>query len=322
MQLHKLVLIACLAIEGICIYPLSAQIPGVPKFPGFGRRNKDDSRSRRQQQDGDEGQTTAAGVPVPADSPLFDAFRKLQQQTVFHQRFTVTTNDPQMAEIMTKMGFGPAETITAGDTKQVSMHFKMPVLGQVEDFELRTVSRGNRRAKRWISPASARILKEQDASITKQLIQAEEQAAKSIARNVAAGPLGWVSAGMSAAGAAASAVEAGRIRKQAHDFFEWSCMDAPDQGASQARQEPPPLTDLRVVGDQNVDGVAATSYEFFVRQNGKFHGPVQLWVAKDTGLPLRIGMKDTRSGGAMEMDYFGFNEGADFEIPPCLAEQK
>lgn len=38
------------------------------------------------------------------------------------------------------------------------------------------------------------------------------------------------------------------------------------------RREPPPLTDLRVAGDQMLDGVAVTSYKFIVREGGKFEG--------------------------------------------------
>ena len=87
---------------------------------------------------------------------------------------------------------------------------------------------------------------------------------------------------------------------------------------SQDHKEAPPLTDLRVIGDQNLDGVAVTSYEFYVRKDGKFQGPVQLHVAKENGLPLRIAMNDPKMRGGMQMNYFGFNEGGDFEVPACL----
>jgi hypothetical protein len=99
-------------------------------------------------------------VPIPADSPVFDAFRKLGEQQVYHQRMTITANDPRMAEMMAQMGFGPAETITTSDAKQVSMHLMMPIAGKTEDMELRGVLRNGRMAKKWISPGSARYLKE------------------------------------------------------------------------------------------------------------------------------------------------------------------
>ena len=310
------VLLLCVALGITGVESLLAQFPGVPKFPGMGRHKKEDS-ARRQQDDGSH--PTPAGVPVPADSPLFEAFRKLEDQKVYHQRMSFAIDDPQMAQMMARMGMTPAETIIAGDMKQVSMHFKMPVKGQAEDFELRTVLRDGRGAKKWISPASARILREQDASIAKQLAQAEEESAKSIARNLVSGPTGWVSAGVEAAGAAASVAAASKVRKQAHEFFEWTCMEIPVR-SSPSKTEAPPLTDLRLLGDQTVEGVAVTSYEFYVRQNGHFEGPVQLHVAKETGLPMRLGMRDPVGRGGMQMDYFGFNQGGDLEVPACLGE--
>ena len=90
----------------------------------------------------------------------------------------------------------PEVRVPAGDTKQVSMHFKMPALGQVENFELRTVVGNGRVAKKWISPGSGRILKGQDTQIARQLAEQEVQSASSIARNLAMGPMGWAGAGL------------------------------------------------------------------------------------------------------------------------------
>ena len=325
MKSSRILGVGCLLAAPIVIGNLAfAQFPHLPKFPGGSKREKTEAPDNgRGQRRGDDGaQAHAAGVPIPADSPIFSAFDQLQKQSVYHQRMTIVANDPRMEEVMTKMGFGPAETTTAGETKQVSMHFKLPVQGKAEDFELRAVARNGRLAKKWSSPASGRILKEQDASIAKQLAESEASSASTIAKNVAMGPTGLISAGVSTAAAAANVVEAGRIRKQAHDFWDWSCMDAPAQKTAAQRREPPPLTDLRVVGDQTLDGVAVTSYEFFVHEGGKFQGPMQMHVAKETGLPMRISMTDPRGGGSMQMDYYGFNQNGDMEIPPCMAESK
>jgi hypothetical protein len=316
MTLSRVFLAGCLLVGVTGSNTAFAQF-GIPRLPGS-RGGKDDSRSRRQRQQRDDGgQANAPGVPIPPDSPIFESFRKLGQQSVYHQKMTITATDPRISDVMAQMGFAPAETITAGDTKQVSMHLKMPALGQVEDFELRSVSRNGRLAKKWSSPGSARILKEQDASIATQLAQAEAQYAGSIAKDLATGPFGIASAAVDAAGAAASAAVAARLSKQAHDFFEWTCMDGGPQ-TSHDRSEPPPLTDLKVVGDSTVEGVAVTGYEFYVHENGKAQGPMQMFVAKDSGLPVRIGMNDPRGQGGMTMDYFGFNQGGDFEIPACL----
>jgi len=318
MRTWRFLLVGFLTVGSLSVNLALAQFPGIPKFPGKAKNNNKDN-GRPQKGDG----ASPAGVPVPPDSPLFDSFRKLEQQSVYHQRMTITANDPQIVQMMAQMGFGASETITAGDTKQVSMHMKMPALGQMTDFEIRTVIRNGRLAKKWISPDSGRILKEQDASIAKQLADAEAQYASSIAKNLASGPFGWAGAATSSAAAATAPVLAARASKQAHDFFEWTCVDGPNAGkTAQGRPEPPPLTDLRMVGDQSVDGVAATAYEFYVRENGRSQGPMQMLVAKDTGLPLRIGMNDPRGAGAMQMDYFGFNQGGDFEVPSCISERK
>ena len=319
MKLSRILLVGCLT-PGAGF----AQI-GIPNFPGMPSGGNQDSRSRRgrQPRGDDRGQAGAApaGVPIPADSPLFAAFRKLGEQTVYHQRMTITAADPQMAQMMAQMGFGPAETITAGDAKLVSMHMMMPLAGKTEDMELRSVLRNGRMAKKWISPGSGRYLKEVDASVAKQLADAEAQYASSVARNLASGPMGWAAAGMDTGLAAATAGMAMKARKTAHDFFEWTCMDT-DASPAQARQRtPPPLTDLKVLGEQTVDGVAVTSYEFYVQDKGKAQGPMQMHIAKDSGLPMRIGMSDARMGGGMQMDYFGFNQGGDFELPACLGDK-
>jgi hypothetical protein len=272
---------------------------------------------------GDAALPKPAGVPVPLDSPILQAFQKLEQQKVYHQRMTLTASDPRMQQMMEQMGFKPAETITAGDMKQVSMHFMMPFDGKTEDFELRSVSRDGRIASKWVSPAKDRILAKQDSQIAKQLADSEAQAASSVARNLAMGPMGIASAAVQAGAAAANAAEAASAKKQAHDFWEWQCRDGGQNSKSDsaATRQPPPLTDLRVVGDDTVSGVAVTSYEFYVQQGGQFHGPMQMYVAKDSGLPMRMGMNDPRMQGSMQMDYFGFNDGGDFEVPACLAQK-
>ena len=311
--LHTGILVAMLACDALA----QSLPPGFTLPPGMTMPNRDNSRGRSGRRQGNDPGQAAPGVPVPLDSPLFDAFRKLEQQSVYHQRMKITASDPRMADMMAQLGFTPAETVTAGDTKQVSMHLMMPIAGKTEDMELRSVLRNGKLAKKWISPGSGRYLKEVDASVAKQLADAEAQYASSIAKNLASGPMGWATAGMDSALAAAAPAMAMKARKTAHDFFEWTCMDSA-AAAAPNHSQPPPLTDLKLLGDQTLDGVAVTTYEFYVTQNGRSQGPMQLHVAKDSGLPMRIGMNDPRMQGSMEIDYFGFNEGADFERPGCL----
>lgn len=330
MKPMRVLAILCLIFGSAGLNSTSAQFPRLPKIPGIGGAKDDNKKDNNKKEESPRARGKEAGnsvnppgVPVPMDSPLFDAFRKLEQQSVYHQRITMTANDPQMQQMMAQMGFMPTETTVAGDTKQVSMHFKLPVEGQQEDFELRAVSRNGVLAKKWLSPAKDRILAKQDASIASQLAQSEAQSSSSIARSLATGgPLGAISAGVQGAAAAANVAEAASLKKQAHDFWEWSCMDGEKQAqaAAQARREPPPLTDLRVVGDDSINGTAVTTYEFYVKDGGKFHGPMQMHIAKDSGLPLRMGMNDPTAGGSMQMDYFGFNQGGDFEVPSCVSK--
>ncbi len=331
-----------LSVKGIAKYAfmiayvmcnLAVVNPAAAQFhfpvPGMGGGKKGKNQPPPSQPDSTQPPSAAmpkpAGVPVPPDSPIFQAFQKLGQQSVYHQRMVFSSTDSRVQQMMSQMGFMPAETITAGDAKQVSMHFNMPFDGKMEDFELRSVSSNGRVASKWLSPAKDRILATQDAQITKQLADSEAQAASSIAKSLAMGPMGIASAAVQAAGAAASAAEVGAIRKQAHDFWEWQCKSGGGQpsrsDSAQATRPAPPLTDLRVVGDDTINDVAVTSYEFYVRDGGQFHGPMQMYVAKESGLPVRIGMSDPRMNGSMQMDYFGFNQGGDFEVPACLAQK-
>jgi hypothetical protein len=289
-----------------------------PRLPGISKRHKDNSSTRRGPDDGSA--AGAQGVPIPPDSPVFQAFERLGQQSVYRQRTSFSASDPRMEQMMAEMGFGAAEITTMGDLKQVSMHFKLPVDGHPEDFELRAVRGNGRLAKKWVSPASGRIEAKADMQIARELAQSEEQAGKSIARNLAGGPMGMISSAITAGAAAANVAAAASARKQIHDFFQWTCMDT--SNATVEKREMPPLTDLHVLGEQTLNGEAVTGYEFFVHQDGRFHGPLQMFVAKGSGLPVRIAMNDARAGGSMQMDYFGFNQTGDFERPACLAESK
>ena len=287
----------------------------LPVHLPFGKRKDTGSKDGAKKGDG----PPPAGVPVPLDSPIMQAFSKLQLQSVYHQKMVLSAADPQMRKMMESMGFGETETITAGDMKQVSMHMQMPFAGKVQDMEIRTVMGNGHLAKKWISPGSGAYLAEVDAKAAKELLDAEAQAAKSITRSLQSGPMGLVGAAVSAGAAAANvaAIESGR--KKAHDFFEWTCMEAAGGSAAPSpHKEPPPLTDLRVAGDDTIDGVAVTNYEFYVKENGKFQGPLRMAIAKDSGLPMRMVMSDPSGQGSMRMDYFGFNQGGDFEIPACM----
>ena len=293
--------------------PDPSQMPPMP--PGMQQR----------QQRGDQSQVKPPGVPVPMDSPIMMAFQKLGQQTAYHTRISMVSSDPQMMQMMAQMSMAPMETIVSGDTKQVIMRMKMPAMdipGQMDDWEFKAVSRNGRAARLISSPAAPRLLKQSDEKFAAQMAQQNQMAARSIAQSLAQGPFGAISAGVEAASTAASDAMAVSMQKQMHDFFKWKCVDAPKSEQPVNRSAPPPLTDLKLVGDNMLDGVPVTTYEFYVLDKGEFHGPIRMHVTKDTGVPARLEMSDPRMHGGMQMDYYDMNKSADIEVPPCLSDAK
>lgn len=264
-----------------------------------------------------------SGTPVPEDSPVFNAFRQLEKQTDgYRVRMEMQASDPRMAQMMERAGMGGMDKIVKGNTTQVSMHMKVPatdVRGQVDDWEIKAVVRDGKGARLINSAAVPRLLKAQDANLDMQIAMMERQAASVVAQAFA-GPMGGISAGVAAASMAASLVEAAELRKQAHDFFKWKCLDhAPQQAA---HNDTSLLSDLKSLGDQPVDGVPHTAYEFYVRDSqNRLQGPVLLYVAKDSGLPKRIEMTDPQGHGSMQMNY-DYGTLPEIEIPECLAKKQ
>ena len=314
----------CLLLAVFSDAPALAQTypPDMPNLPpGFKIPKGYENRARRRKAKNDA-QNSAPGVPVPLDAPPIKAFRQLEQQSVYHMRFTISADNPQVAEMMAQMGFAPTETTVMGNTKLVSMRMNLRSsdTGQADPWEFIGVSREGRVARKMISPAIPRLLAKDDAQFAKQMAEYNAMAARSIAQSAAQGPFGWISAGITAASMALSDVMATRMLHKAHEFFEWQCMDNPNYRPVD-RTVPPPMTDLRDAGDQSIDGVAVKSYEFFVTENGQSHGPLRMHVTRDTGLPVRIEMNDPRMGGGMRIDYFDFNQGG-FDLPACMGGEK
>lgn len=264
-----------------------------------------------------------AGVPVPEDSPVFNAFRQLEKQTDGYQmRTAMQASDPRMALMMQSVGMGAMEKIVKGNTTQVSMHMKIPatdIRGQVDDWEIKAVVRDGKGARLITSSAAPRLLKEVDANIAMQMAMIERQAASVVAQAFA-GPMGGISAAVAGASMAASMVQAVELRKEAHDFFKWKCLDSAPQ--TPTNKDTSLLSDLKNLGDQQIDGAPHTAYEFYVRDNqNRRQGPVRLYVAKDTGLPKRIDMTDPQGHGSMQMIY-DYGTVPEIEVPECLAKRQ
>jgi hypothetical protein len=261
-----------------------------------------------------------AGVPVPEDSPVFNAFRLLEKQSGYRMRMNMEISDPQMARIAQSMGMSALEKIVKGDTQQASMHWKMPAMdarGAVDDWEIKAVFRNGHGARLISTPAEARILKSQDQMIAMQMMMAERQSAMVIAEAAAMGPMGAVTAALAAASMAQAAIAGSMASKQAHDFFKWKCLDQPADSGEKKNVNL--LTDLKSLGEKSMNGAAANAYEFYTRDKDQLRGPVRLYVAKDSGLPQRIEMNDPQGHGAMHMDY-DYSAVGEIEIPDCLAK--
>ena len=140
-----------------------------------------------------------------------------------------------------------------------------------------------------------------------------------IARSALMGPLGGVSAAMTAGMTAMAHAQAAAALKQAHAFFTWQCSDAP-AGAS-AKRDPASVqfTDLTDLGPQTIGGVTGNGYHFYVKENGRFDGPVRVLVARESGMPRRFEFADPRGGGKMAMNYSDFDKPAKIDLPSCLA---
>jgi hypothetical protein len=244
-----------------------------------------------------------AGLLVPMDSALYTSFIRLKTQPGYHMVMTMQTSDPKMVA-MAQSIFSPQEMLVVGNTRQYTMHYKMPATdapGTVDDWEIRAVVQNGRAARLITSAAVPRLLKKSEEKAAHDLAELDRMAATTIARAAAEGPMGAIGAGMTAAGVALAHVEAPKMLKKERDMFSWQCRDLPPgrPGAQSTTQ----LTDFHPIGDQNMNGVMADGYEFYSYDNQKTQGTVHLLVAKDTGLPLRIEMVDPNGAGGIQMNY-------------------
>jgi len=259
------------------------------------------------------------GVPVPLDSVLYTSFIRLKTQPGYHMVMNMQTSNPQMAA-MAQSIFSPGELLVQGNTRQYTMHYKMAatdVPGTVDDWEIRAVVQNGRAARLITSAAVPRLLKEAEEKAARDLAELDRMAATSIARAAAEGPMGAIGAGMTAASVAMTHAEVPKMLKKERDMFSWQCRDVPQSDAS-GSQPNPNLTDLHPIGDQNVNGAMADGYEFYDHENEKTQGTVHLFVAKDTGLPLRIEMVDAGGIGGIQMNYGPLTGPANIEIPACM----
>jgi hypothetical protein len=259
-----------------------------------------------------------AGVPVPMDSVLYTSFARLKTQSGYHMVMTMQTNDPKMAA-MAQSIFSPQEMLVVGNTRQYTMHYKMPatdVPGTVDDWEIRAVVQNGRAARLITSAAVPRLLKESEEKAAHDLAELDRMAATTVARAAAEGPMGAIGAGMTAAGVAMAHAEVPKMLKKERDMFSWQCRDVPQGGPG--AESTTQLTDFHPIGDQNLNGAIADGYEFYSYDNQKTQGTLHLFVARDTGLPLRLELADPGGAGGIQMNYGPLTGSVNIEVPACM----
>ena len=264
------------------------------------------------------------GVPVPADSPLIAAFHRLDAAKAYRVRVEMSTTDPRALQSMQQMGMGNFEkAVVKPDTQSVTLHMKLPAVdrpNQSDDWTVLAVIKGKRAARKFDTPAKEKILAMQEASIAKQFAQADLAATTSLAQAAASGPVGWASAGVQLAALAMSHAEAASALKKSREFFEWTCQDAPAGASAQRSPDSVSFTDLQDLGERKDGDVPVHGYRFYVREQGRSEGPMEVDVARATGLPTRFTMSEPSMGASMVMRYSDYDQPAQIEIPPCLAK--
>ena len=111
--------------------------------------------------------------------------------------------------------------------------------------------------------------------------------------------------------------------KQQMSLNRWKCRDTGSAVTPQpTADQRPPFHDVKYLGEQNVDGVAARAYQLTVddASSGKSY-PVTYYAAAKTGLPMKMQMKIDAGqgmGGSVSLEYFDFDVPIQIDVPDCM----
>jgi hypothetical protein len=301
--------------------PVLAQAPppDMPNIDELMRQSGQNGRSPR------AASPSSAGVPIPADSPLIAAFQRLESAKSYRVVMEMSMTDPRAQQQFSQMGGMDRydKLVVKPDTQAVSFHMKIPALyapGKSDDWEVRAVIKGGKAARKFDTPAKEKILAMQEASMAQQLAQADLSATMSLAQAAAGGPAGLATAGIQLAAVAASHAAAAASLKKSREMFEWTCQDAPAGASATHSGDISMFTDLTDLGERSDGGVPVHGYRFYVHEQGRSHGPVEVDVARGSGLPTRFVMSEPSMGATMVMRYSDYDKPAQIEIPPCLTK--
>jgi hypothetical protein len=142
----------------------------------------------------------------------------------------------------------------------------------------------------------------------------------SLAQAALGGPLGAISGAVQLASMVASHAAAAEALKKGREFFQWTCADAPAGASASRSPDSVTFSDLVDLGERTDGDVPVHGYRFFVRQQGRYHGPVEVDIARATGLPTRFVVSEPSMGATMVMRYYDYDRPATIEIPPCLTK--
>ena len=295
-------------------------LPGPPNMDELMRQaTSGANRGNRSQR---PGTVDPPGVPVPADSPLLAAFGRLDAAKSYRVSMDMSTADPRARQAMAQMGGMDhyEKIVVKPDLQSVTLHMTLSSVdaGKPDDWEVRGVIKGSRMARKFDTPAKARILAMQEASVARQLAQADMYASMSLAQAALGGPLGAIGGAVQLASLAMSHAAAAATLQKAHDFFEWTCADSPAGASTSASRDNVEFTDLTDLGDRTDGGVPVRGYRFYVHEQGRYHGPVEVDVARDSGLPTRFVISEPSMGATMTMRYADYDKRAEIDLPPCL----
>jgi hypothetical protein len=237
----------------------------------------------------------------------------------------MSTTDPRAQQAMQQMGGMDRydKLVVKPDTQSILLHMKLPSVdqpGKSDDWEVRSVIKGGRAAKKFDTPAKERILALQEASVAKQMAQADLSATMSLAQAAAGGPAGLISGAVQLASMAFSHAAAASALRKGREFFEWTCLDAPAGASASHSPDSVTFTDLVDLGERSDGEVPVHGYRFFVREQGRSHGPVEVDVARASGLPTRFVMSEPSMGATMVMHYSDYDRPEQIEIPACLTK--
>jgi hypothetical protein len=188
----------------------------------------------------------------------------------------LTSTDPRMARMASSgIGITGMEIWVKDDVHKNTMHMRMKEADARAAQQLAINGRGVAVGKYIrcapVPPCTTPLASQSSTMPLREPSVAgmmDVMLAQSAIKNAAGGPIAWAVAGMDAGVAAATYAGTAKLLKKAHDMMSWQCQVL-DPSVVQNAKAAPDLSDLKALGDDTLNGVAVTKYEFYACANGK-----------------------------------------------------